>query len=128
VTEELVARALALRQNAYAPYSRFRVGAALLAADGRVFDGCNVENAAYGVSLCAERGALASAVAAGCRDFTALAVASTGPEPCVPCGVCRQALCEFAPNLTVHCVAPDGEFKTFPLHTLLPEAFTLRRE
>jgi cytidine deaminase len=124
--EELAARALANRKNAYAPYSHFQVGAALLAVGGRVFDGCNVENAAYGVSLCAERAALAAAVSAGYRNFTAIAVAATGGDYCLPCGVCRQALFEFAPELTVYCVRPDGRCKTFPLRALLPEAFSMR--
>ena len=87
--QELVAVALRARENAYAPYSRFRVGAALECADGTVYTGCNVENAAYGSSICAERTALVKAVSEGRRAFTRLAVAGDSGDPCWPCGACR---------------------------------------
>lgn len=123
----LLAQAREARRHAYAPYSDFQVGAALLAPDGTVFPGCNVENASYGLCNCAERVAIGSAVAAGVRAFTAVAV--VGPEddmPCAPCGACRQVLYEFAPEMVV--ISPDdgatGEgYTATPLKALLPGAF-----
>ncbi|HET7456348.1 MAG TPA: cytidine deaminase [Gemmatimonadaceae bacterium] len=119
-------RAAALRavQSAYAPYSRFRVGAALRAADGRVFTGCNVENASYGGAICAERGAVMAAVAAGAREFTDIVVATEAGEPTPPCGLCRQFLVEFAPRLTVTSVTSGGAVARWTLADLLPHAFT----
>lgn len=119
----LIDAARQARENAYAPYSGFRVGAALLTADGRIFTGVNVENASYGLTSCAESGAVSSAVGAGIRDFVAIAV--TGPDngvPCTPCGSCRQILHEFAPNLLVITEAASGAVTT-PLRELLPQAF-----
>ena len=98
---ELLQLATAARERAYAPYSQFRVGAALLAADGTVYTGANVENAAFAPMICAERVALPAAVVAGHRALTAIAVVGTGDGPCTPCGVCRQVLYEFGPDLTV---------------------------
>jgi cytidine deaminase len=121
---ELLARAREARAHAYAPYSRFPVGAALLAEDGRVFTGVNVENASYGLATCAERTAVAKAVSEGARSFRAIAV--TGPEddrPCLPCGSCRQILHEFGPALEVVVAAPDGGTEVVPLAELLPRAF-----
>jgi len=120
----LVAAARAAMQNAHAPYSGFRVGAALLARSGHVFVGCNVENASYPVSLCAERAALAAAVAAGCREFEVLVIVTTSQFPCPPCGMCRQALAEFGGDLLVALVGSDGGCTEFRLQDLLPEAFT----
>lgn len=120
---ELVQKAVEARRNAYAPYSRFSVGAALLAKDGRVFLGCNVENASYGLTVCAERVALFKAVSEGAREFVALAVAC-GAGPCSPCGACRQVLYEFAPDLLI--IMADGEGKTWRtarLFDLLPHGF-----
>lgn len=127
--DEQAARALldharAARAHAYAPYSGFPVGAALLAADGRIFTGVNVENASYGLTTCAERGAVAAAFAGGARDFVAAAIA--GPDddtPCPPCGSCRQILHEASPGLLVVTSAPSGGARVVPLATLLPEAF-----
>lgn len=118
---QLVKRARAARENAYAPYSRFRVGAALLCEDGSIFTGCNVENASFGAALCAERGAVTSAVAAGHTKFSALCVAVDG-EPVTPCGICRQVLCEFAPGLPILCAGTDRVMET-TLGALLPSAF-----
>ena len=121
--EGLVARSREAMARAYAPYSRFRVGAALLAADGRVFEGCNVENASFPVSLCAERAALGAAVSAGAREFVAVAIATEAYQPTPPCGMCRQALAEFAPALAVVSVTA-GDQARWSLQELLPSAFT----
>ena len=109
-------------RNAYAPYSHYRVGACLEADDGTLYRGCNMENAAYGSTLCAERGALMAAVAAGKRHFTRIVICSEGSYPW-PCGACRQALNEFSPDLTVHVIAGNGDMRSSPLRELLPEAF-----
>lgn len=110
------------RANAHAPYSRFTVGAALLAADGSVHIGCNVENASYGATLCAERAAAAAAVAAGARPMIALAIVSGSPKPIPPCGICRQCLAELAPSLPIRSYAGD-ETAEYSLAELLPDPF-----
>ena len=107
--EQLCQMALAMRQQAYCPYSHFAVGAALQGADGMVYTGCNIENAAYSATLCAERVALAKAVSEGKRDFVRLAIAASGEDYCVPCGVCRQMLWEFAPDLEIICLNGQGQ-------------------
>jgi cytidine deaminase len=114
----------AARANAWAPYSHFPVGAALETSDGRVFAGCNVENASYPAGTCAERVALGAAIAAGARSFVRVMITSTAPEPTPPCGICRQALVEFAPSLEVFAVAPDGRLARWSLAELLPAPFT----
>jgi cytidine deaminase len=121
-TEDLVGRAIAMRKNAYAPYSQFAVGAALMTEDGTVFGGANVENASYGLAICAERAAAVTAVAAGHRSFRAIAIA--GPETTVtaPCGACRQFLNEFNPQLEVAYTTPNG-VKVTTLDQLLADAF-----
>lgn len=120
----MLAAARAAMERAYAPYSGFRVGAALLTQDGAVFAGCNVENASYPVGLCAERAALAAAVGAGAREFTDLLIVADSPRPCPPCGMCRQALAEFGLDLRVVLVGLGGTESEFRLSDLLPDAFT----
>ena len=119
---ELVQRAVAAMDWAYAPYSKFPVGAALLAASGRIYDGVNVENAAYPAGVCAERTAVFKAVSEGEREFVAVAVATRGAG--APCGVCRQVLAEFGYNMTVILADTDGSVRLMTtLAALLPEAF-----
>lgn len=117
----LVTKARAMRKRAYAPYSRYSVGAALLGADGVVYAGCNVENASYGLTICAERTAYATAVAAGCRTFIALAVATD--DGAAPCGACLQVAREFGGTLTVLLAGPKGAAHATTLPQLLPAPF-----
>ena len=115
------------RQQAYAPYSRFTVGAALLTSTGRVFSGCNVENASYGLAICAERSAVCNMVTAGERSIVAVAVASKGAV--TPCGACRQVLSEFGDDFEVLCVdGVDGRLQKWTIKQLLPGAFKLERD
>jgi cytidine deaminase len=120
--DELVRLAHEAREHAYAPYSGFRVGAALLCHDGTVFVGSNVENVSYGLTICAERGAVSAAVAAGKRDFAAIAVVTDANERVWPCGACRQVLSEFAPSLTVMAEAGGNRVEK-SLGELLPASF-----
>ncbi len=121
--KDLVESAIQAREHAYAPYSQFRVGAALRAASGRVYVGVNVENAAYPAGICAERTALVSAVAAGERQFEAIAIVTDTPEPSSPCGVCRQMLAEFGVGLKVTLATVHGAAIETTLDALLPRAF-----
>jgi cytidine deaminase len=123
--EQLVKIAMDMRDRAYAPYSGFAVGAALLCEDGSVYRGCNVENASYGATICAEQTAAVSAVADGNVEFVKIAVAGTGDEYCVPCGICRQFLREFTADLVFLCANSEGEFKQYSYEDLLPNAFEL---
>ena len=120
---ELARRALDAMAHAYAPYSGFRVGAALLTASGDVFPGCNVENASYPAALCAERGAVMSALAQGHRDFDLVVIATEAEEPAPPCGQCRQVLAEFAPGLEVVSIVHDGVTRRWTMNELLPSPF-----
>jgi len=122
VADELVAAARRARQQAYAPYSNFTVGAAVLCADGRIFGGCNVKNASFGATVCAERVALFGAVAAGCRQIEAIAIAGPGDEPLPPCGICRQVMAELAPGADV-IMAGEERRRATTVADLMPEAF-----
>ncbi len=123
--EALEACAISARDNAHAPYSSYRVGAALVTKNGDVFAGCNVENASYGLCLCAERSAIAQMVSAGARDPIAIVVATRGPKAGTPCGMCRQVLAEFTLDLPVRLIAvdPQGPTVDTTLEALLPNAF-----
>lgn len=123
--DALLAAARGAQANAHAPYSRFAVGAALLAEDGRVFVGANVENASYGLTLCAERNAVGAAVAAGARHFVALVVVGPAPDAPAPCGACRQVLHEFPPAFEVRCHGSAGAELRETTASLLPHAFKL---
>ena len=121
---ELVQKAVEMQNFSYCPYSNFPVGAALLCEDGTVFTGCNVESAAYGSTICAERTALLKAVSEGHRDnWVTMAVAGRGEDFCWPCGSCRQMLYEFAPELRILAVRGDGTFEEAKLSELLPRGF-----
>jgi cytidine deaminase len=121
--EELLSAAIYARQKAYVPYSGFKVGAALRGSAGEIFSGCNVENASYGLTLCAERNTVCTAVAAGVQTFTQMVIVADSETPCPPCGACRQFLFEFAPNLELWVANLSGETKFYRLCDLLPEAF-----
>ncbi len=122
--EELIDMAKEARKNAYAPYSKFKVGAALLTKSGKVFTGCNVENSSFGASMCAERVAVFKAVSEGEREFKAIAVVTDTDDPAMPCGMCRQVLSEFSMDIKVYAANLDGKVKTTTLRELLPYAFT----
>jgi cytidine deaminase len=117
-------RAFAAMERAYAPYSNFRVGAALLASDGSVSEGCNVENAAFPAGICAERSAVSAAVARGNRSFETILITTEAEDPTPPCGMCRQVLEEFSPHMLVVSVTRDGREARWTLDELLPKAFT----
>lgn len=121
--KELIATAIQMLDMSYAPYSHFPVGAALECADGTVYTGCNIENAAYGCGICAERTAIFKAVSEGRCEFKRIVVAGKSTNFCVPCGACRQVMREFAPNLEVICLNGAGEAKHYTLPQLLPDSF-----
>jgi cytidine deaminase len=120
----LTERAMVAMEHAYAPYSGFRVGAALLASDGSITEGCNIENASYPAGICAERVALSAAIVRGVRDFTTLVIATDAERPTPPCGICRQVLIEFVPQLEIVSVTRRGANARWMMSDLLPEAFT----
>ncbi len=119
----LLAFAREAQEKAYAPYSEFRVGAAVYTSDGEIFQGVNIENASYPAGICAERAAMAAAVSAGYRDIAAVAVVGDSEAPTVPCGICRQALAEFNPEMRVIMGAQSDDVAVATLDELLPEAF-----
>ena len=120
---ELLDLAKKAAENSYSPYSRFPVGAALECADGTVFTGCNIENAAYGDTICAERTAVFKAVSEGRREFRRIAIWGNSREYCYPCGSCRQVLQEFSRDILVICGRGDGEYMSAPLTEMMPFAF-----
>ncbi|MPM75875.1 Cytidine deaminase [bioreactor metagenome] len=123
--EELIGLAARVRQNAYAPYSDFAVGAAVFCASGQVYTGCNIENSAFGAGICAERVAVYKAISNGEREFLKLAVISDREEFCYPCGICRQVLFEFSPDCVVLCCRNEKEYKKSRAYELLPDGFRL---
>jgi cytidine deaminase len=126
--QQLVERAVSVAENSHSPYSKFRVGAALLGKNGELFTGTNVENASYGLTICAERSAFFTAVTAGCKEFTAIAIVATGDTPPPPCGACRQVMAEFcAGDFEVILAAIDhpADIQTYTLDELLPHRFEL---
>ncbi len=126
VMTALIESARGAVSSAYAPYSDYKVGAAVLAGDGRIFTGANIENAAYGETICAERVAVAKAVSEGARDIEALATAAEDGRPAAPCGACRQVIAEFSPDCLI-IMAGESETIVKPLTELLPLAFKLKR-
>ncbi|MCO6510667.1 MAG: cytidine deaminase [Aridibacter famidurans] len=125
-SEELISAARAVRENAFAPFSGFRVGAALLSKDGEIFTGCNVESATYGLTMCAERVAIFKAVSDGVFDFESIAVVTGAASLTPPCGACRQVIWEMCGNVKVTLANLEGLRETFEMKDLLPEAFDKR--
>ncbi len=125
VPADLLSAAKTAHAHAYAPYSKFKVGAALRGGSGAVFMGANVENASYGLGRCAEQSAVQALVSAGERRFDAVVVYTEAASPATPCGACRQVLLEFAPDAEVYLVNHEGEVKRYRVRDLLPEAFSL---
>ncbi len=125
VLKDLMAEARGARDNAYAPYSRFPVGAAVLSGDGVVFRACNVENGSYGLSVCAERNAVSMLIVSGRANPVAIAVAGPPGVPCTPCGACRQVLAEFNPSMSVVLEDGEGGLEVISLEDLFPRPFQL---
>lgn len=125
IEEKLVQKALEARGKAYAPYSEFKVGAAVLSKDNQIFTGCNVENASYGLSNCAERTAIFKAVSEGVREFTAIAIVCGTDNYCSPCGACRQVITEFGDDIKVIMANVKGEYEVVSIQQLLPHTFRL---
>lgn len=121
----LIEVAAETRQMAYAPYSGYRVGAALVGASGMVYSGCNVENASFGLTICAERAAVAKAISEGEETFHAIVIVTD--DGATPCGACRQVLAEFNPDMEVYMATPDGSYRRRTVGELLPDSFVLRR-
>ncbi len=121
--QELMQKAVSMLDASYSPYSHFPVGAALECDDGTVYTGCNIENAAFGATICAERTAVSKAVSEGHRRFRRIVIAGKGDQFCVPCGTCRQVLREFAPEIEIICLNGAGKSRRFTLPQLLPYSF-----
>jgi len=124
--DALIQQTLELREKAYAPYSRFRVGALLLTIDGKTYAGCNIENSSYSLTICAERVALFHAIMEGERDFKLMLIASDSEKYCPPCGACRQVLWELAGDIDIVMINNRGQYKKRSLKKLLPEAFDMK--
>ena len=122
--QALVVAAASVRDNAWAPYSKYKVGAALRSKSGEIYTGCNVENATFGATTCAERNAIAAAIAAGAREFDAIAVVTHSSPPAMPCGICRQVLAEFGLDMRVLAANSEGSLRHTTCRALLPEAFS----
>lgn len=122
--QALVEEAVKAREKAYAPYSNFRVGAALETFDGKIYTGCNIENASFGLAICAERVAIFKAISDGCRDFKAIAVVGDTDNYCSPCGSCRQVMAEFAPDMPVIMVGANKEYQVQKVRELIPGYFS----
>jgi cytidine deaminase len=125
--KKLIQRAKKARENSYSPYSNFKVGAALLGRSGNIYTGTNVENSSFGLGVCAERLALLKAVSSGEKDFSKIAIIAAGEKPITPCGLCRQALFEFSPDMKVICSNLRGKVKRLTLKQLLPYPFQYRK-
>lgn len=121
--KQLVEKALEAKQNAYTPYSHFPVGAALVTSSGKIFTGCNVEQATYGGTVCAERTAIVKAVSEGEKDIKAICCVADTEDFCTPCGICRQFIYEFGPDIEVIMANKKGEYRSASISELLPEAF-----
>jgi len=129
LAREMVEIALRARQNAYAPYSGFHVGAAVLADNGKIYTGCNLENASYGAAICAERTAVAKAVSDGARKIKAMAVAGDSEGPTLPCGICRQVISEFCDeDMPLYLGNREGDYRRFTIAELIPHPFVLKQE
>lgn len=121
----LVKKAMEARENAYAPYSGFRVGACIQTSDGRIYTGCNVENSSFGAAICAERTAIAKAVSEGSTKISAIAITSDSDRLTYPCGICRQVISEFAgDDIKIICSDKKGQYKIYGMNDILPHAFT----
>ena len=123
ICQELINRAKEARLKAYAPYSKFQVGSAVLTENDSIFTGCNIENASLGLSICAERVAIFKAISSGCKSIKAIAIICDTEEPCSPCGACRQVMVEFSPDMKVIMVNLENKFKIVKARELLPDFF-----
>lgn len=125
--DKLIKEAKKAREKAYAPYSNFKVGAAVLTHDGKIFSGCNIENSSYGLSICAERAAIFNAVSSGYREFTKIAVVTDSEPPSSPCGACRQVIFEFGDDMEVIMSNLKGDVKIIKIDELLKDGFKLSK-
>ena len=123
ICQELINRAKEARLKAYAPYSKFQVGSAVLTENDSIFTGCNIENVSLGLSICAERVAIFKAISSGCKSIKAIAIICDTEEPCSPCGACRQVMVEFSPDMKVIMVNIENKFKIVKARELLPDFF-----
>ena len=121
--KKLIGEAEQARKKAYTPYSKFKVGAAILTSEGRIFSGCNIENASFGLTICAERVAVFKAISEGFKKFEAIAIIADTLRPCYPCGACRQVILEFGEDITLIMANLKGDIKINKIKELLPEAF-----